>query len=70
MLESQPAHRELPEEWAGLLKNAAWFMRTKGEYKEAEDLVVNAIKSRPTNSRENDPYTLNSMSTLALILQY
>jgi len=66
----KPADEGSLKEWARVLTNIAWYMWMKGSYKAAKDTIVKAISIRERILGREDPNTLTSVRTLALVLQY
>ncbi|KAF2463882.1 uncharacterized protein BDR25DRAFT_329448 [Lindgomyces ingoldianus] len=69
MFESEPAQEELLQDWAHVLSNAGWYLWMKGQYREAERILVKAVKTREKIAGQSSLSTLVSVGILALLLQ-
>lgn len=65
----EPTGEESVNEWAHVLTNAAWYMRTKGIYAAAQDAAAKAVTIRERVVGRDDELMLKSVSHLASVLQ-
>ena len=69
MFEKKPAEERLLWDWAQVLSNAGWYLWTKGQYTEAEDVARKAVEARENVAGQDAMQALHSIAILALVLQ-
>ncbi|PVH99586.1 hypothetical protein DM02DRAFT_428564 [Periconia macrospinosa] len=70
MFDKKPTEEELLQDWAQVLYNAGWYLCMQGRYREAEGVARKAAETREDLAGQDAVGTLDSMSILALVLQY
>jgi len=70
VVECRPANAKALEAWASILFKAAWYASEMGQYEVAKDMDRSALEVREVLLGIEHPYTLTSVSNLAVVLQY